>query len=84
VTAWEIMKKTSKPYKGHKGSEVVKILEQGARLDYPGEGCPPKLYVLMRKVGRSVHGSCSIAPRFETATRPLAMLRGHRPILPSP
>eukprot|EP00117_Sycon_ciliatum_P044633 scpid53272/ scgid5489/ Tyrosine-protein kinase SYK len=48
VTLWEALSFGDKPYFGRKGTEILRMLEDGERLDCPA-ACPPEVYQLMTK-----------------------------------
>lgn len=47
VLLWEIATYGMSPYPGIDLSQVYDLLEKGYRMEQP-EGCPPKVYELMR------------------------------------
>ncbi|XP_074658432.1 tyrosine-protein kinase HTK16-like isoform X2 [Tubulanus polymorphus] len=48
VTLWEMFSFGKQPYENLQGAEVIKMLDDGIRLDKPSR-CPSKVYEIMRK-----------------------------------
>ncbi|CAH1775696.1 unnamed protein product [Owenia fusiformis] len=48
VTLWEALSYGAKPYKGKKGAEILRMIEDGDRMDKPQQ-CAPGVYNIMQK-----------------------------------
>lgn len=68
VLLWEIATYGMSPYPGIDLSQVYDLLEKGYRMEQP-EGCPPKVYELMRACEYFCVFNCaSLSEQFSLAT----------------
>lgn len=59
VLLWEIATYGMSPYPGIDLSQVYDLLEKGYRMEQP-EGCPPKVYELMRACECTFYTYCMV------------------------